>query len=176
MATFIVEDGTGLSNANTYVSIAEADAYLEEFGTPATWAAATEEQKRIACKKATRYMDLHYVWAGTRRVVDQALGFPQVGIEDRDGNVVSCESVPVKAKQCCIYLASRVIEGDDLMAVEETEASIKRKKDVIGPLTEEVEYTGGETPAIFYPIADGLVEEFVQSSSNSCVVQLRKAL
>lgn len=37
MATFVVEDGTGLTNANSYCSVAEADAYHSNNGNPAKW-------------------------------------------------------------------------------------------------------------------------------------------
>ena len=37
----IVEDGTGVTNANTYISEANADAYLAQFGPNTAWDAAT---------------------------------------------------------------------------------------------------------------------------------------
>lgn len=37
MATFVVEDGSGLATANSYCSVAEADTYHSNNGNPAAW-------------------------------------------------------------------------------------------------------------------------------------------
>ena len=44
----IVEDGTGLANANSFISVAGADAYWAEVTTPALWNAANTAAKEAA--------------------------------------------------------------------------------------------------------------------------------
>lgn len=46
----IVEDGTGIANADSYVSVAEADAYHVAFGND-LWAAIDPTKKKLFCGK-----------------------------------------------------------------------------------------------------------------------------
>jgi len=61
----IVEDNTGLANAESYISVADADVYLANMGRT-SWAAATTAAKEIALRKATQYIDTAYSFRGAR--------------------------------------------------------------------------------------------------------------
>lgn len=61
--SIVVEDGTGLSNAETYVSVANASTYHANFGN-AAWAAATTAAQESALRMAAQYIDSHYTFLG----------------------------------------------------------------------------------------------------------------
>ena len=54
---FVTEDGTGLAEANSYVSVAEADAYHADRGN-AAWI-GEDSAKQSALIKATDYLENH---------------------------------------------------------------------------------------------------------------------
>ena len=77
--TIIVEDGTGLDNAESYSSVAEADAYFTKRGV-VRWDDATTQQKEIALINATETIDLLFglVFIGVKLKETQALQFPRL--------------------------------------------------------------------------------------------------
>lgn len=80
--TLVVEDGTGLDTAESYISATDADTYHALRGnTP--WAALADADKEIALRKATEYLDARYGarWKGARTVSSQALGWPRQNAE-----------------------------------------------------------------------------------------------
>lgn len=60
--TMIVENGTGVLKANSYVGLAYAQSYLQDRGkNVAPWSTATKAQKEQALIKATEYIDKRFV-------------------------------------------------------------------------------------------------------------------
>lgn len=76
--TFIVEDGTGLPDANSYASVADADEHYTARGD-AEWLAATEAEKEYALIKATDYLDAVYVFRSVPLTETQSLECPRYG-------------------------------------------------------------------------------------------------
>lgn len=75
----IVEDGTGLVDANTFAPLAEADAFLALRGVTA-WAVATVAAREVALINASEYVSDAYQWIGARSVEAQALAWPRTAI------------------------------------------------------------------------------------------------
>ena len=76
--SLIVEDGTGLANAESLCSVADADTIHAARGNTA-WAALTTPQKEQNLRKGTDYMTGKYTTlrAGYRRLATQALDWPR---------------------------------------------------------------------------------------------------
>lgn len=159
--TFVVEDGTGLSTANALMSVAEADQITENYGASTDWSGATNAQKENAIRQATRYLNLHYIWYGYKTEITQALQWPRFEMYDEDNNSVDSDVIPDRIKEACAYLALQVIEGDTLLEDFDNESKVKRTKDIVGPITEEREYVGGESPEKTYQLVDKLVAPFI---------------
>jgi len=81
-----VEDGTGLAAANSYVSLAEADAYFSDREN-AAWDGADDDAKAAALVRGTAALDGMYGgrWPGARYTDLQGLDWPRSGAWDRDG-------------------------------------------------------------------------------------------
>ena len=84
----IVEDGTGLVNADSYVSVAFADTYFSARGV-SEWALLTQAKKEQALIKATDFIDNVYQWNGKREFEQQALRFPRTDIQDYEGTQIT---------------------------------------------------------------------------------------
>lgn len=100
----IVEDGTGMPDSQSYASVADADAYFALWGEPAEWTAATDDEKEIALRNATRWIDLQVRWYSTRLEEDQALLWPRVPFYDAYGVLV--EGIPELLKQATAEAAA----------------------------------------------------------------------
>ncbi len=83
----VVEDGTGLANAVSYVSVADADTYHAARGNTA-WA-GTADLKEAALVRATQALDGRYHWPGTLYSTTQALDWPRTNAYDIDGNEIT---------------------------------------------------------------------------------------
>lgn len=92
----IVEDGTGLTNADSYVSVAFADTYFSARGV-SEWALLTQAKKEQALIKATDFIDNIYQWYGKKEFEHQALRFPRVDIQDYEGAEI--KGIPLCLKQ-----------------------------------------------------------------------------
>jgi len=115
MATIIVEDGTGISNSNSYVTLAEADAYFTSIGELG-WA-GTDDFKNQNLINATSAMDATYgqrYLSYLRDNTSQALLWPREDVWDRHGRRIGSGAIPVTLQnaQCEMALLSQ--NGVDL--------------------------------------------------------------
>jgi hypothetical protein len=174
-ATFVVEDGTGLSNANALITVAEANQIIENFGDSIDWSDSEDAEKENAIRESTRYLNFNYIWDGTKTYSTQSCQWPRFEVYDEDYNAIDSDVIPDRIKEACAYLALKVIEGETLLPDFENESKIKKTKDVIGPITEEREYVVGENPDKTYQIADRLVEPFVINGNTFYSTDLERS-
>lgn len=107
----VPEDGTGLPNANSYASVADADAYHDARLHTLTWEAATTQVKERALAMATTTLDSMATWQGKRTTATQALAWPRCGAL-LDGNEVPDNVIPTPLKQATSELARLLIDSD----------------------------------------------------------------
>ncbi len=120
--SLIVEDGTGKPDANSYASVAEADAYHEAQLHALAWEAATVPVKEKALAMATRTLDAMVQWTGTRATATQALAWPRKGTV-LDGLPIPENVVPNPVKQAASELARLLIAGDITQDVAQNDLS-----------------------------------------------------
>lgn len=132
VAPIVVEDGTGKVDADSYISVADADYYHDMLGNTA-WT-GPDTAKEHALRKATQYMQQVYFdrWDGYRKTSTQALDWPREYVEIkglRYVEYVTSTTIPQEVKNACASLALRALT-DDLLADEER-AVISESVDVI---------------------------------------------
>lgn len=110
--TLVVEDGTGKSNANTYISLADADTYFESHVYSTGWDAATDANKNIALAMATRLLDAYCIFEGRKIGDSQALEFPRFDIKDRSGFLIVSTTIPQALKDATAEFAQFMIASD----------------------------------------------------------------
>src|SRR4026209_1170408 len=102
----IVELGAGAADSENYASLAEADAYSANHGSPSECTSLTDAQKESALRYAATWMDSHYQWLGTRTFPTvEARAWPRTGVADPYWNSIPSSgagSIPqsIKDLQC----------------------------------------------------------------------------
>ena len=144
----VVEDGTGLSNADSFVSVAYADTYFSTRGVSA-WASLTNKEALLI--KATDYIEAVYSesWKGVTLNDTQSLSFPRI-IDDA---TVYHDRL---LKAVC-ELALKANDGDLLVDVEQR--TIEEKVDVI--TVKYAEYSDQKTQ---YSMVYGLISPYLLST------------
>jgi hypothetical protein len=135
--TLIVEDGTNVANAESYASVAQADARLAALGYT-TWGPLLEAEKEAALRRATNYMTQEFRsrWKGNRTNEDQALDWPRIDVEVEDV-AIATNVVPLEVRNANIDLAIKAAAGD--LNPDITPRVIQER---IGPLEQRFAETG----------------------------------
>lgn len=147
----IVEDGTGLPNADSYQSVAGASAYHLAMGN-SEWSAATEPQQEAALRRATQYMDTRYQWIGKPLTTTQALALP------RDLIVLPNKRV----QDACSELALRVIKLGDLYTDQDSAAVTQ---ETVGPISVSYD-TAQNRGQVRFTLVDDLLSGLVRNVSR----------
>lgn len=161
----IVEDGTGLSNADALIALADVDTYHTNLGN-STWTGDNAD-KEAAIRRASLYLTNSYTWAGNKiNAREQALAWPRAGVIDGDGYGVASDAVPKEIKDACSELALRELVTPSSLTPDVTPSeAVKREK--VGDL--EVEYsnpaTNASTATPIISIVNDLVGPFLKGGS-----------
>jgi hypothetical protein len=111
----IVEDGSQVAGAESYISTTAASTYHSNRGNSA-WALLTTGQMEEALRRATDYMVQAYrgAWKGFRVSSSQALDWPRANVAITDGpygTAVALTVVPQEVKNACAEFALRAASG-----------------------------------------------------------------
>ena len=161
--SLIVEDGTGLADAESYLSVADATTYHTNMGNSVAWAAVgvTAVQEAML-RRATNYLRSRYynMWEGRAIAAAQRLDWPRWGVPTRDGyGAIASNAVPEEVKNACAELALKAFSAD--LMPDESQA-VKREK--IGPI--EVEYDQTSSSAPSYVAIDAMLAPFLIAGSR----------
>ena len=126
MATIVVETGSGLSTANSYVSEAELATYALDRGLTLTGTPS------ILIIQAMDYLESKN-FIGTKSTLEQSLQWPRTGVEIDNWYIVS-NSIPVLLKEAEMELCIALDGGVNPLANQDR----KTLKEKVGEL--EVEY------------------------------------
>ncbi|RTL04575.1 hypothetical protein EKK58_10270 [Candidatus Dependentiae bacterium] len=163
----IVEDGTGLEDAESYLSVSEANDYHSRRGNSA-WDDLDDPAKESALIKATEYLDNSYSWRGVLSSTTQALNWPRTNVFDSQGRDLS-NSVPQRVKNATAELALVSISSE-LLANVNNSNYVKREK-VEGL---EVEYSSSAPSTTQYLYVDRLLGDLVSSKFGGSTVKLER--
>jgi len=132
-SALVVETGAGLANANSYATVAEADAYLRARARATAWDALDLETKAGRLVMATQYLDAAVRWRGVIVRDAQALGWPRSDAVDRESRAIASGVVPAPVRAATIEIAAL---GE--VAVERTRVAISK---TVGPIS--IDYADG---------------------------------
>ncbi len=164
-ATFVVETGDGLADANSFASVAEADTYFGNLANPAAWTALSDSDKEKFLRIGTAYIENVYGddFLERRTHMLQALTWPRISMRDRDGFAIAANVIPYLLKTALFEAALRAAQGDDLMPDIDPAVNggrIKFERVDIGPISEAIQYQGGKSQLKRYPIIESMLEIF----------------
>jgi len=169
----VIEDGTGVALATSYISAADATTYHTAHGNSA-WT-GTDAVKEAALIKAAMYLDGKYRarWKGQKvKPLAQPMEWPRVGVRVVDTQLyydvppsffdsqysgfVAITTIPQRVKDAQCELALRSLAGD---LAADGDISVKHSKvDVL-----ETEYAANMVPGqIAYPVVDQLLSDYLK--------------
>lgn len=168
---FIVEDGTGLAEANSYASEAEFEAYCEANGLTFTGDVET------ALVRATAWIDARYGarYPGTRKLGRaQGLGWPRSYACDAAGEEIPDDEVPVEIRRAAAAAALRELASPGSLAPDVAGGgTVKRTRKKLGSMETETEYADGAASRPKFPEIDGLLAGLI--GARGATVRLVRA-
>ena len=100
-----LDETVGGASSNSYLTLAECDAYIHARPFHSSWDLVTDDDERKASILwATRKLS-EYNWRGYIADTSQALPFPRTGLYDNDGRDYSSIAYPEWLKIACAELA-----------------------------------------------------------------------
>ena len=153
----IVEDGTGKVDAQSYCSVAFADAYFATRNVTA-WALLTQSVKESSLVKATDYLDATYTWAGSKASSGQSLSWPRLNVV-LDGFDVASNTIPVRLQNACAELAYRASAAP--LTEDQGQRIVKEKVDVL-----ETTYAEHSDPTTRYTIVGRMLAQLLANTAS----------
>lgn len=173
---FTVEDGTGITDSNSYTTVAYVNAYFDDRGntawnaavaaamaaaSPAITADVATEQALV---KATDYIEKRFGarFKSRKTESDQSLVWPRVAYEE-----VMPKALQQATSEYALRALSAALAPDP--TVDETGKALKRVKKVLKPMEKDIEYQDGQKIAIYkpYPAADALLTCLLVSAGGT---------
>ncbi|MBP8812322.1 MAG: hypothetical protein KBE25_00645 [Laribacter sp.] len=142
----------GTIDADSYVTLAEADAYHAKRGE-AAWAAAADTAREAALIKATAYLDASYRFDGDPLSDTQALAWPRTVAAD----------IPQRVKDAQCELAIRALSAD---LMPDSDGRVVTAKS-IGPIKTEFAQVGGAR----FPLVDALLRDLLAGGGRIRLVR-----
>lgn len=130
---------SAITTSNSYVTIAEADALLDDrpYATAWTASANTDDAKTRSLITATRILDEQFSWRGVASSQAQPLGWPRTGVYDRIG--ASVTGVPDEIKLATALMALALTVSNRIDSAQQSGGEISSVS--IGDIS--VDYTEG---------------------------------
>ncbi len=165
----ITEDGTGLTNSESFVSVLYFITYHNNRGNAFT---ATTGQIEAALRKATDYMESRWAnsWVGIRHSTLQALSWPRDGAFYPDDGRIAL-GVPVEVQKACAEYALRALSNELSPDLEYTTSLgvVEETEDRVGPIMERRKYAVGGTTVTFrkFAVVDASLKQLMMGGSGS---------
>jgi hypothetical protein len=120
----------GASNANSYLTLNEAQAYFDTRLFSDAWDNSDDQTKAlimatrtidmlfqpytylITTKDGTQLLRTRPSWTGAASTTTQALSWPRTGMFDRNGNPIPVDVIPQQLKDAVAELAGQLSKGD----------------------------------------------------------------
>ena len=171
--SLIVEDGTGLAGAESYISVANADTYHANRGNT-LWATMTVTEREQALRRSADYFLQAYRggWKGNRLTTTQALDWPRAWVQLDDvayanyAYFIPNNTVPVTVANAQAEMAFAAASGE--LNPSQSRGILK---EIIGPLTTEYDPYSPEN--IRYPKVDTMLKPYLTNGGGACFKLMR---
>ena len=163
----VVEDGTGKSNANSYLSVADADTYQSNRSN-ATWAALSTADKEVALIKATDWIEASFKvrWLGYRINNSMSLSWPRYDVVDYDGYVIAATAVPAQIQDVTAIMGYEASQAALFTNVAADARNLTHLSQSAGPVSQTKSYQGSSMTAKRFTQAEKIVAQFLLSAGR----------
>jgi len=141
----------GGANSDSYISVADADAYHAAHGS-AGWT-GSDTVKEEAIRRATLWVDGHYQTRFPGSPLngrDQALQWPRSGATDYNGLAVDQSSIPREVASATAEAALRELAVPDSLTPDFVKSSSDVRREKVGEI--EVSYGGVQSAEDVQPV------------------------
>ena len=161
--------------ANSYVTLAEANAYFETVPHDEHWTGSDDAKNRVLIT-ATRYLD-NFEYYGERCSTTQALKWPRKEYKV-DGVKVDCTFIPQPVKNATFELAhSLLYKGEALVGTTGTQGTYEEVE--LGDLKVKFK-DSSQTPGVInnildiYPWLESFLGAYMKSGATNYAVTLKR--
>lgn len=136
MIDIIIEDGSIVEGANSYVTISGVNDYVDSYGYTTTWSGTDIDDtiRKQSLLKAMRYIE-GLPFRGKKQTKEQPLEFPRSDIYDDDNYLFDENYIPPKLKsavcEACILMLPNsdidlqpIISKDDYTTAEKVSSAV----------------------------------------------------
>lgn len=170
----------GASNADSYASLTDTDAYFSARGVTA-WT-GDDTAKEDALRLGTSYIDNAYRdrWIGVRTTFEQALAWPRCNAEpirttisltmallDSDGFEIDPNTIPLQVQRATMEAALLSLGGTDLMPTLARGNAIKSIGKTVGPLRKDIVYRDDAPAVDRYLVIEGYLRGLVTGTPGA---------
>lgn len=167
--TLIVEDGTSVTGAEAYASVAAIDTYWTNRPhdpLSASWIALDDTHKEGAAREASDFVDSKFgqFYRGSRLSNQQGLLYPRFEARGDDG--FELEVMPTQLIKAVCELAARA-STERLSPDEVSTGIVQSVTEKVGPLSESTTYATGAPGALSnrsFGFVSGLLEPILNGS------------
>lgn len=153
----IVEDGTGLVDAEAYLSVAAFRTFCGKFGYDL--GAATDTELEIKLRLGAEFVDSEFRYKGVRLVSEQAREFPRSGLVDWSG--IEVAGVPQRVIKANAELAFKAISGP---LYEDLDRGGQIVSESVGPIS--TTYAAGAPVGTVRQFATKLLAQYVRTEDD----------
>lgn len=114
MTVTVVATPVGDASCNSYITVAEGDAFAALELATLSWSSATTDEKGKALIAATRYLD-QLIWIGSKVTTTQALMWPRTDAECGEKSYATTV-IPPEVKYGTFLLAEALLDDPDAMS------------------------------------------------------------
>lgn len=160
----IVEDGSIVAGADSYISVNDATQYHAARLHRASWATADATTQEQALITATQFVDAYIRFYGSRVSQDQPLEWPRKDVYDRDGRLLPSDEIPQRLKDAVCEQAFAALTTD--LSQQDSKAGMTRlKADSV-----EIEWDAARKPTRqkIPSLVANLLSELGRSASGYC--------
>ncbi len=160
----VVEDGTGKTDAESYISVADSNTYHTAHGHTA-WT-GSETVKEQALRAATQYLDATFQlqWKGRSVTKEQALDWPRSGATLQDGWNIDSDEIPASLQHATTELALHALTEELIPDIDDpgviTSHAVK-----VGPISEQFDYNS-RSQEKFFRLASNLIRDLIEPGSR----------
>ena len=156
----VVEDGTLVTNSNSYVDVDDAKTYYDDLGY--TYSSYLDSDIEAAILRTMRYVETRH-FIGVRYTQDQSLSWPRSWVYDKSGYLLAVTTIPNALKKAVMEGAFIELGTSNSLQATDTGGGVKRKKiDVL-----ETEWFEGASQVTSYTVVDDYLDWLVVSSSKA---------
>jgi len=140
---FTVEDGSNVAGANSFASVADADAYFTDRNLDSDWFGLGTSEKESALVRATDYLNTTYrlQWKGDKTSGTQSLTFPRYDIIDEDGFCLASSPLPTPLLYATSEMGLALQDpATDPYAVDRDNTPVKSQSEKVDVIEVSVEY------------------------------------